>query len=428
MVIALVILVDLGGKAMERYGLIVVFLFSLTLLGFSESPVIVELLAKDVEDRSLIAQYIHIDSVESDRVYSVVNQFDLGRLKENPDINILSVEILTEDRVSDYYRPFLAIADFPEYDDDFHTYDEMVDELKKLEQESMLIELFSLGQSVGKKELWAIKMSAPSFLKEEKKAIAYFGTHHAREHVSTEIPLLLAKDLVSRYELDPLVRSLLDEVDIYIIPMVNPDGAMFDITDRRYKWWRKNRRANKDNSFGVDLNRNYGNGWGSGGSSSSPRSDIYMGEAPFSEPETQSIKRFFENNPNITIALSFHTFSELILYPWGKKKSGVGGEDEQIYKKMASDMAEMNGYRPMQSSKLYIASGDTCDWLYGDLHVFCFTFELSPSSLSLGGFYPGEEIIQRVFNDNLGPMLYLAEFAKDPKLVLIKDNAEPREP
>lgn len=390
---------------------------SLSVAHGDENPVIVELEARGVKARTAIAQIIHLDSIFEDRVYSVVNREDLARLKELKAARILSVEVLG-DTVPEYYAPF-AVIDFPAADDDFHTYDEMLSEIRNLEKDNPgLVHVFSLGQSIKGKDIWAIKIGEHAQFKDEsKKAIAYMGTHHAREHVSTEMPLLFAQELVRRAA-DPDISALLQDIDIYLIPMVNPDGAMYDIENRRYKWWRKNRRSNNDSSYGVDLNRNYGFGWGTGGSSMSPSSDIYMGQAAFSEPETQSIKRFFEENRNITIALSFHTFSELILYPWGGQSNGVGGADEQIYKKMAREMAAMNNYRPMQSSELYIASGDTCDWLHGALHVYCFTFELSPSSMSQGGFYPGEAVIPRVFSENLRPMLYLANFAKNPQSVL----------
>lgn len=387
--------------------------------GDDEASFIVELQAKDVAARTAIAQIIHIDSVFEDRVYSIVNADDLGRLRQWLGASILSVELLG-DKLSDYYMPMRAVVDFPAADDDFHNYDEMVSFLKDLEKDHPgLVQLFSIGQSIRGKEIWALKIGENvGMANESKKAIAYMGTHHAREHVSTEIPLLFADEILKNHATDNDLNSLLKDVDIYIIPMVNPDGAMHDIEGRRYRWWRKNRRSNGDNSFGVDLNRNYGYGWGTGGSSSSPSSDIYMGSAPFSEPETQSVRDFFKNNRNITMALSFHTFSELILYPWGGRSAGVGGQDEALFKKMARDMAAMNHYRPMQSSELYIASGDTCDWLYGELSVFCFTFELSPASLTQGGFYPGESIIPRVYSDNVEPMLYLARLAQNPHQAL----------
>lgn len=382
----------------------------------NEAVFVVELHAPDVAARTAIAQIIHIDSVFEDRVYSVVNVDDLAKLQKFLSSSILSVEILGTE-ISEYWLPLKGIIDFPSADEKFHTYDEMVSFLNKLAKDYPdMVKLFSIGQSTLGKDIWAIKIGENSGIQnQEKKAIAYMGTHHAREHVSTEIPLLFAEDVLKNYQTDLELSELLKSTDLYFIPMVNPDGAMHDIDGQRYRWWRKNRRNNGNSSYGVDLNRNYGFGWGTGGSSSSPSSDIYMGPKAFSEPETQSIRDFFTNNRNITMALSFHTFSELILYPWGGKSAGVGGADEALFKKMAKDMAAMNKYKPMQSSDLYIASGDTCDWLYGELSVFCFTFELSPSSMSSGGFYPGQAIIPQVYDDNREPMIYMARLAVNPR-------------
>lgn len=384
------------------------------------SSFVIELWAENSAVRSEIAKVIHIDSIVGDRVYSVVNYSDLKQLKRDFDANILAVEVL-DGNPSEYFQPMAAVLDFPAGEEAFHTYDEMTAELRTLENRNPgLVEMFSIGKSLEGREIWALKITDESRGKplDDRAAIAYMGTHHAREHISTEVPIIFAKDLIDMAGTDSAIKALLQSTIVYVIPMVNPDGSMFDIEGRRYHWWRKNRHRNADHTFGVDLNRNYGHGWGTGGSSTNPSSDVYMGTAPFSEPETQSIRDFFLAHRNVKIALTLHTFSELILYPWGGLHEGVGGEDEAIFKKMASDMAAMNHYRPMQSSELYIASGDTCDWLYGDLSVYCFTFELSPSSMWEGGFYPGASVIDKVYRDNLPPMLYLAHLAQNPAWVL----------
>ena len=85
---------------------------------------------------------------------------------------------------------------------------------------------------------------------------------------------------------------------------------------------------------------------------------------------------------------------------------------------MAQTMAQWNKYTPQQSSELYIASGDTTDWAYGAHGIFAFTFELSPKSMWDGGFYPGQGVIDRVFNDNLRPLMYMLEVTADPYKVL----------
>ena len=208
------------------------------------------------------------------------------------------------------------------------------------------------------------------------------------------------------------------------MPLINPDGALFDIKGKTYKYWRKNRKINPGSIFkGVDLNRNYSYKWGTGGSSSKPMSGTYRGTTPFSEPEIVSVKRFIEKHDNVKTMISFHTFSELILYPWGHTENSIKEKDDhKVFELMAKKMSSWNKYEPMQSSSLYVASGDTCDWAYGVHGIFCFTFELSPKKKKglkiLRGFYPGDEIISSVVNANLDPVLYLLENSDDPYKVL----------
>lgn len=399
-----------------RFAILMTLFVSFQAFSEEESVFIVELEAKTAAERSEIAQLIHIDSIVNDRVFSVVHDGDMRALSKNPHVKVVSAESLFSKRRDNYFAPFSAVIDFPDADARYHTYDETTTALDDLAKDySGLVQKFSIGKTVENREIWGIRISDDSGEPREKKAIVYMGTHHAREHLSTEIAIMFAQELLEQSDTENAIKDLLKTLEIFVIPIVNPDGAIHDITNKSYKWWRKNRRANGNNTFGVDLNRNYSFGWGTGGSSTNPSSDVYMGRSPFSEPETAAIRDFFAAHDNITVALTLHTFSELVLYPWGGRNDGIGGEDEVLFKKMADDMAEMNGYEPMQSSELYIASGDTCDWAYGVHGVFCFTFELSPSSMFGGGFYPGASIIDQVFDDNWEPMLYLANKTLNPR-------------
>ena len=275
----------------------------------------------------------------------------------------------------------------------------------------------SIGKSVEGREIFRMRIGTDSL--DQKPGVVFMGGHHAREHVSIEMPLLLAKHLLENYATDTEIRRLVDGRDIHIIPMVNPDGAEYDINDGNYKWWRKNRTTNANRTYGVDLNRNYGFNWGQGGASADPDSETFRGPAAFSEPETQAIKAFVDGQANLTTLLTFHTFSELILYPWGYTYDGIeNARDRQVFEKMAQTMAQWNGYTPQQSSDLYITSGDTTDWAYGTHGIFAFTFELDPTSMWDGGFYPGQDKIPVVFQKNLKPALYLIEHAGNPYEVL----------
>lgn len=315
--------------------------------------------------------------------------------------------------------------DFPAKDSNFHNYDEMSRELTDLVTRfPTLTKLDSIGRSSEGHDIWHLRLSkdvsTDTAQADARPGVIFMGGHHAREHLSIEIPLLFARHLLEAYvKGDPEITKLIDSRDIHIIPMVNPDGAEYDIADGRYKSWRKNRSQNGDGTRGVDLNRNYGYGWGTGGSSQDPSSEVYMGPAPFSEPEARAIRDFVEKQTNATTLLSFHTFSELILYPWGHVYDPIAdGRDRAVFETMAKTMAKWNGYTPEQSSELYIASGDTTDWAYGEHKIFAFTFELDPSSIWDGGFYPGQAAIPVVFNKNLRPCLYLIEHADNPYRVL----------
>lgn len=252
-------------------------------------------------------------------------------------------------------------------------------------------------------------------------AIILLGGHHAREHLSVELPLYYLEYLLSEFSKgNPRIQDLVNRRDIHIVPLVNPDGAEYDISGN-YKLWRKNRSKNNGGTFGVDINRNYGYQWGGGGASANPGSDSYRGPSAFSELETQAIKKYIEEHQNITILLSFHTFSQLIRYPWGHTANGIATvRDQQVHETMAKKMAEWNGYKPQQSSALYIASGDITDWAYGAHKIISFTLELDPagSGMSWGGFYPGSDVIHEVERKNLEPVLYLIGYADNPYRVL----------
>lgn len=378
----------------------------------------VELNAPTREIRSEIAQFIHIDRVTDDHVSAVVNKFDMAQLEKNfPELLISREKIVTSQNGG-------MSTDFPDPDSAYHTYSEVVSDLQALNKKyPEQTELFVLGKTVEGKNIQGIRIFPKKTMQENQDqfvpGILFVGSHHAREHLSTEVPLNLAKYLLDQQATSDEIKNLLQNRDIYIIPVLNVDGSEFDIQDKHYKMWRKNRLNNSDGTYGVDLNRNYGFGWGTGGSSRATNSDVYMGSKPFSEPETTAFKNFVESKANIRIILSFHTYSELILYPWGHKYEGIGGKDEQVFTKMAQDMAKWNKYTPEQSSALYIASGDTCDWAYGSHGIFCFTFELSPKDSWLGGgFYPGPQMISKAFNDNIKPALYLINKAEGPYSVL----------
>jgi carboxypeptidase T len=374
---------------------------------FNDRRYFVELKAKDKFIRSKIAKHIHIDQVIDDSVYSVINEDDLNIIKKKFKHLLKQSHILKNGSKG---------LSFPNKNSNFHTYEALENKLTSLSNTyPKSVQKIIIGKTVEGRSISGLKISTvvKSSPDEFVPAILLVGGHHAREHLSTEVPLKIIENILEKSKTDIAIQKLINSREIYFIPMLNSDGMMYDIKWKFYKYWRKNRSVNTKTK-GVDLNRNYSYQWGTGGSSSKESSDTYKGPSAFSEPETKAIRDFVEANPNIRVLLSFHTFSELILYPWGHKFSGVGGKDQQVFQKMASTMSKWNGYKPQRSSDLYIASGDTCDWAYGDHGIFCFTFELSPKSMAGGGFYPSSNILESTAQANMQPVLYLIEHSDNP--------------
>lgn len=293
----------------------------------------------------------------------------------------------------------------------YHTYAELQTELAAISNNYPdITHLKSIGKSLEGREIWALKISDNVETDEDEPVAVFLGAHHAREWISVEVPLMIGRHCIENYAGDARFKNLVDNAEIWIVPMVNPDGHHYSVMVDRL--WRKNRRNNRDGSYGVDLNRNYGYQWGGPGSSGDTFSEIYRGPAPFSEPETQAMRDFLTGvEPDILI--SYHNFSQLILFPWGFTDDPA--PDKIVMNQLAVAMSDkirmVHGeyYRPGQASTLYLSSGDTCDWLYALLDVPAYTIELRPED-SYPGFELPEDEIQPTFEENLPAALYLTEW------------------
>ncbi len=376
--------------------------------------------AHDKFERSILANDgIAIEIVQDNYVIAYGGDRELNKMK-NRGLLLASSDLQIE---NNYRRNLINAKDFPSKDSAYHNYQELSEALKDLTaKNSDLVKMTSIAQTTEKRDMWALEITNDPNNASQKPAIIFMGGHHAREHLSVEMPLMWAQYLITQFRAgNSRVVNLLNSRVIHIIPTVNPDGMEYDIASTNYQMWRKNRSKNSDGTYGVDLNRNYGYQWGTGGSSSNTSDDTYKGTQPFSEIESTAIKNYVEAHSNITILLTYHSFSKLILYPWGHKYANLEiTKDFAVHKTMAEKMATWNGYTPEQSSALYIASGDTTDWSYGAHKIISFTFELDPANSGFGGggFYPGTAQIQPSFDKNIEPMMYLSEYADNPYRVL----------
>jgi hypothetical protein len=296
----------------------------------------------------------------------------------------------------------------------YHTYTELNTALLALEQGYPgLADRFSIGYTVEGLNIYALKISDNVLTDEDEPEVLYMGNHHAREIMSVDIPLRFAQYLMANYGTDPDVTAMVNEREIYFIPMVNPDGHIY--VENVYSMWRKNRRNNGDTSYGVDLNRNYGYMWGYDNIGSSPTtsSDTYRGTAAFSEPETQAVRTFCQGREFI-LGFSYHTYGEWLLYPWGYTSALC--PDNDLFAALADSLVSGNGYTPgPAAATLYVTNGDTDDWAYGETtekpRMYLFTPEMNSDA---DGFDPPDTMIQPTFDLLLPMNMDLLHFADNP--------------
>jgi hypothetical protein len=321
---------------------------------------------------------------------------------------------------------------FPAADSAYHDYAEMVAELQQAAADHPAIfSLFSMGLPYEGRTIWAGKISDNVGTDEDEPEVLFTHHQHAREHLTVEMALYTLKMLTDEYGTDPQITSLVDGREIWIVFDMNPDGGEYDIATGAYRSWRKNRQPNAGTSaVGTDLNRNWGYSWGCcGGSSGTPSSDTYRGTAAFSAPETAVVRDFVESRvidgrQQITTSIDFHTYGELVLWPFGYTFTDVPPDmtqdDHDVYVTMGQAMAATNGYTPEQSSELYITDGTIDDWTYGVHHILTFTFEMYPVTSTQGGFYPADEVIPAQTSRNRAAVLYLLEQSACPYAVIGK--------
>ncbi len=322
-------------------------------------------------------------------------------------------------------RPGGRAAAFPSADANYHDYAEMVAELQQIQSDhSAIAKLQSIGTSYEGRTIWALKISDNAATDETEPEILFTANQHAREHLTVEMALYLANELTNGYATDQRVKGMVDAREIWILPSVNPDGAEYDVASGTYRMWRKNRQPNAGSSnVGTDLNRNWAWQWGCcGGSSGSFSSETYRGSAPFSAPETSVLAGFVNSrvvggHQQITTGIDFHTYSELVLWPYGYTTADttttMSADDRNTFATIGTDMASTNGFTPEQASDLYIADGTIDDWLWGQHGIFGFTFELYPRT-SNPGFYPPDEVIQAETQRNREAVLRLLEISDCP--------------
>jgi hypothetical protein len=312
--------------------------------------------------------------------------------------------------------------DFPPADSRYHNYAEMNAEInQRVAAHPDIMTKKVIGKTYQGRDIIAVKISDNAATDEAEPEVLFTHHQHAREHLTVEMALYLLREFGDDYGTDARVKKMVDSREIWIVPDMNPDGGEYDIASGSYRSWRKNRQPNTGSSnVGTDLNRNWNYKWGCcGGSSGSTGSETYRGKAGESAPEVKVVADFVRSRivggkQQIKAGIDFHTYSELVLWPYGytyaDTAAGLTKDDRDAHAAVGGKMAASNGYTPEQASDLYITDGTIDDWLWGNQKIFSYTFEMYPSSGG-GGFYPPDEVIERETARNRDAVLQLLENA-----------------
>lgn len=301
----------------------------------------------------------------------------------------------------------------------FYNYEILSSELRNIQSNFKdLIDLEIIGSTYEGRNIFCLRIGNPST--KNKPALMAIFAEHSGEHVTTSLALGFTKYLLNNYKKDPKVTAILNEKEIYIIPLMNPDGIEYDLSEKVKPFsWRKNRRPVAQDAYGVDLNRNWGYMWDAPAPTelekqmNNPRDLYYHGEFPFSELETQAVRNFLLAHRNIKIFVDYHSgYAGFIQggvgFPFAyTEEEKLHPEHRERYRKLAQKFAELvtnskdsrKGFIVSQArdvkknvkrySPIYlkpfmglflpestIAPGASADWTYGELGIMSFGIEI----------------------------------------------------
>ncbi|XP_023063589.1 carboxypeptidase A2 isoform X2 [Piliocolobus tephrosceles] len=230
----------------------------------------------------------------------------------------------------------------------------------------------------------------------DKPAIWLDAGIHAREWVTQATALWTANKIASDYVKNPSITSILDTLDIFLLPVTNPDGYVFSQTKNRM--WRKTRsKVSGSLCVGVDPNRNWDAGSGGPGASSNPCSDSYHGPSANSEVEVKSIVDFIKSHGKVKAFITLHSYSQLLMFPYGYKCTKPDNSDElsEVAQKAAQSLTSLHGTKYKVGpicSVIYQASGGSIDWSYDYGIKYLFAFELRDTG-RYGFLLPAHQIL-----------------------------------
>lgn len=276
------------------------------------------------------------------------------------------------------------------------------------EQYPDIFHLEKIGESTALRlPLWAVRVSDHAAKREDEPRILFTGVHHAREPIGANICLEIMQTLCENYGADEKITNWVDEIEIWFVPVVNPDGYKYIMDNNlSFPWWRKNLRDNDGDGIfnplvdGVDLNRNYDYNWREGGDGK-PNSWFYRGRGPFSEKEIKAV-RDLAMRENFVFGISYHSYGESILFPWGNFDRPPDLDlIVEIANEMASKIHRESGRGQYSILPLNGRVGQSSIWMYGDLRVLDYIIEVGTE------YFPADRNVAQILKENLDGAFFL---------------------
>ncbi|XP_055139997.1 carboxypeptidase A4 isoform X2 [Symphalangus syndactylus] len=257
-----------------------------------------------------------------------------------------------------------------------------------------LVRRVKIGHSFENRPMYVLKFSTGKGAR--RPAVWLNAGIHSREWISQATAIWTARKIVSGYQRDPAITSILEKMDIFLLPVANPDGYVYTQTQNRL--WRKTRSRNPGSScIGTDPNRNWNASFAGKGASDNPCSEVYHGPHANSEVEVKSVVDFIQKHGNFKCFIDLHSYSQLLMYPYGYsvKKAPDAEELDKVARHAAKALASVSGTEYQVGptcTTVYPASGSSIDWAYDNGIKFAFTFELRDTG-TYGFLLPANQII-----------------------------------
>lgn len=246
----------------------------------------------------------------------------------------------------------------------------------------------------GPAPLYYLRIGRQDAARDHRVGVLQMAAPHAREWIQPMIITELAEELLQNYDpssTDPAVRAntaLVDNLDIYLVPVTNPDGTNYSMYDQ--DMWRKNRRPLPNGQHGVDINRNYPYKWDN---STRYRSETYSGPAPASEPETRNTTELVDEHPNIRFVCDWHSHGEEVRHPWGIAPQDIPFY-ERFQNRMADAIATVRGHHYQVTDSMVI-HGASDDFFYQDKGLYSSIIEDAQA------FHPDHAEAQQVMREGV---------------------------